>query len=224
MALGATVAGLAAALAWFGMIPLAALAALAVVAALLAGISRRWNPRRRAGIAVALTALFVVSMFGVRERARTMVFGALSPASRATVLDIILSPSPANPLCWSALTVTRDAATDEYVMTRGTVAAVISGGCGSEHRGAVAWDDAVRQSLRRLRALAQSDCSVRAWLQFGRAPEVAGGAIGDLRYGGTTRDNFSRMLVPGDARAAECPPHLTDWGLPRQDLLAPPPY
>jgi hypothetical protein len=59
-------------------------------------------------------------------------------------------------------------------------------------------------------------------MQFGRAPEVAAGAIGDLRYGGATRDNFSRMMLPTDVRRSDCPPHLTHWGLPRGDLLAPP--
>ena len=221
MALGAIVAGLAAALAWFGMIALGALAALLVVATLLLGISNRWSPRRRAGIAVALTGLFVVSMFGVRERARSMVLGSISPASRANVLDIILSPTPANPLCWSALTITREDASGEYVMARGTVAAVIPAGCGAGHGGAVLWGETVRQSRLRLRTLAQGDCSVRAWLQFGRAPEVASGAIGDFRYGGATHANFSRMLLPNDARPAECPPHLTDWGRPREDLLTP---
>jgi inner membrane protein len=172
-------------------------------------------------MALALTALFVVAMFGVRERARTMVLGAMSLASRANLVDIILSPAPANPLCWSALTVVREDATAEFVMTRGTVATMTSAGCGSGHRSAVVWDDPVRQSRLRLRALARTDCSVRAWLQFGRAPQVAGGAIGDVRYGGATRDNFSRMLLPSDARPAACPPHLTHWGLPREDLLAP---
>jgi hypothetical protein len=62
---------------------------------------------------------------------------------------------------------------------------------------------------------------VRAWLQFGRAPEVAATAIGDYRYGGATRENFSRMPLPVDDRRTECPPHLTHWEMPRGDLLAP---
>jgi hypothetical protein len=106
------------------------------------------------------------------------------------------------------------------VMTRGTVTAVGSSGCGAEHRMPVVWADPVRQSLPRLRELVRSDCSVRAWMQFGRAPELTDSAIADLRYGGATRDNFSRMSLRTDARRAECPPHLTHWGMPREDLLA----
>jgi inner membrane protein len=218
-ALGATLAVLAAALAWRGMIPLTALAALGVMAVVLVGISRRWNPRRRAGTALAVTAAFVVAMFGVRERARAMVHAAIAQGSRANVVDVILSPEPANPLCWSALTVVRDDATTEYVMTRGTVTAVLSSGCGAGRQARVMWDAPVHQSVSRLQALVRSVCAVRAWMQFGRAPEVAEDAIGDLRYGGATRDNFSKMPLRTGANPDACPPHLTHWGVPRADLL-----
>jgi inner membrane protein len=221
MALGGVLAALAAALAWFGRIAFTALAVLAAIALALTWISHQWAPRRRAGGAVALTAVFVVAMFGVREHVRATVIGTIAEASRPNVVDVILSPEPANPLCWTALTVVGDRANDEYVMTRGTVTAVRSSGCGSGRGGPVAWDEPVRQSLSRLRELARIDCAVRAWLQFGRAPEVGGRAIGDLRYGGAARENFSRMLLPADPRGTACPPHLTHWGLPRADLLAP---
>jgi inner membrane protein len=221
VALGVALAALAAALAWFGMITLTALAVLAAIALTLAWISHRWAPRRRAGVAVALTAVFVVAMFGVREQVRATAIGTVAVASRPNVVDVILSPQPANPLCWTALTVLEDPAKNEYVMTRGTVTAMRSSGCGSSRGESVAWDEPVRQSLSRLRELARTDCSVRAWLQFGRAPEVGGQAIGDLRYGGAARENFSRMLLSDAPRGTDCPSHLTHWGLPRADLLAP---
>jgi hypothetical protein len=56
-------------------------------------------------------------------------------------------------------------------------------------------------------------------MQFGRAPDFDERAIGDLRYGGATRENFSLMLLPKGEQAAVCPPHLTHWGMPRADLL-----
>jgi inner membrane protein len=79
----------------------------------------------------------------------------------------------------------------------------------------------VRQSLPRLRALVGTNCSVRAWMQFGRAPLVGPGEISDLRYEGRGRDNFSEMPVPAEGGAAACPPNLTGWGIPRQELLRP---
>jgi hypothetical protein len=56
-------------------------------------------------------------------------------------------------------------------------------------------------------------------MQFGRAPEFNDHAIGDLRYGGASRPNFSLMPLSADAPDLACPPHLTHWGLPRGDLL-----
>jgi hypothetical protein len=67
------------------------------------------------------------------------------------------------------------------------------------------------------------DCRVRAWLQFGRAPSMRDGWISDARFGGSGRGNFSAMQVADGASARECPPHLTDWDLPRADVLLAPP-
>jgi inner membrane protein len=217
--LGVALGALTAALAWYGMIPSVAFGALAVTAALLVGITRGWNERRRAGLALALSALFVAAMFGVREQIRAVVLATVAPAARPNVADVILSPEPANPLCWSALTVVGGRATEEYTMTRGTVAAMLTSGCGSGHRSQVVWSDSVHQSLSRLRELARTDCSVWAWLQFGRAPELADDAIGDLRYGGARRENFTRMPLLNDSRHAQCPPFMTHWAMPREDLL-----
>jgi inner membrane protein len=221
MVLGTTLAVLAVALAWFGMIPRAALVALAVVAVTLAVIARSWPPRRRAGAALAMTTLFVLAMFVVRERLRDKVRAALEPGARANLVDIVLNPQAGNPLCWSALAIVKDEPSAEYLMTRGTATAMLSSGCGAEHRTEVAWSDPVRQSLPRLRELVRTDCSVRAWMEFGRAPEIDDNAIGDLRFGGATHDNFSRMALRRGGQPTACPPHLPRWGTPRADLLTP---
>jgi hypothetical protein len=57
-------------------------------------------------------------------------------------------------------------------------------------------------------------------MQFGRAPEVSQGSIGDLRYGPSDA-NFTTMRLRSGAEAAQCPPNLTNWGRPRADLLRP---
>jgi hypothetical protein len=56
-------------------------------------------------------------------------------------------------------------------------------------------------------------------MQFGRAPEVAGGAISDARYGGISRGNFTTMALRPPAEAARCPANLTTWTPARADLL-----
>jgi inner membrane protein len=219
--LGVTLAVLASALAWLGMIPRIALVALAVVALALAVLARSWPARRRSGAALLATALFVLTMFVVRERVRDRVRSALDPGARANLVDIVLSPQAANPLCWSVLAIVKAEPSAEYLLTRGTATAVLPSGCGADQLADVAWSDPVHQSLRRLRELVREDCPVRAWMQFGRAPEISDHAIGDLRYGGATRDNFSMMALTTGGHPEACPPHLTHWGMPRADLLAP---
>lgn len=219
MVLGAALGVLAGALAWFGMIPVGALVALALATAAVGGITRAWAPRTRSGVALGLVALFVATMFGVRQTVRANVLAALEPASRARVIDLVLSPQAANPLCWSALAVAKDEQAGEFVTTRGTATALLSSGCGASRRADVEWAEPLHQSLAQLRELNRRDCSVRAWMQFGRAPEIGTRTIGDLRYGGATRDNFSTLELKADDQASACPPNVTRWGMPRADLL-----
>jgi inner membrane protein len=159
-------------------------------------------------------------MFGVRHRVNDRVLASMSPAERAGVVDVVLNPRPANPLCWNALAIVRDESADEYRLTRGRATSFGAGGCGEGRAAPVVWDEPVRQSLRQLRALDASDCSVRAWLQFGRAPVIDERAIGDLRFGGTSADNFSMMPL-SPAGPGACPPNPTAWTPPRADLLRP---
>ena len=217
--LGGALALSAGALALFGMIPVGALLALAVGGGALAAIVRGRTPRASAGVALALTAAFVAAMFGVRRDVHARALASLSSTSRGTVIDVVLSAQPANPLCWHALAITSDERAGEYVMTRGSLAALAPLGCGFKNDTWVRWDDPTRRSLIQLRERTRRDCWVRAWMQFGRAPDINGGAIADVRFGGAVPDNFTTMqLKPGD-EASVCPPNMTRWGMPRADLL-----
>lgn len=219
MILGGTLALLAGALALSGMIPIGALLALVVGGAALAAIVRAWTPRASAGFALGLMALFVAAMFGLRREVHARALASLSSTARGTVLDVVLSAQPANPLCWQAVAITSDERAGEYVMTRGSLAAIAPLGCGFGNDTWVRWDDSTRRPLVQLRELTRRDCWARAWMQFGRAPDISGGAIGDLRFGGATPDNFTTMrLKPGD-QASVCPRNMTRWGMPRADLL-----
>jgi hypothetical protein len=208
---------------WFRIIPVGSLLALAAGVAATIMLLRSRTPRRRSGVALALVAAFVAAMVGVRQRVHAQVLASMTPAARAGVVDVVLNPQPANPLCWNVLAIASDERAGEYAMTRGTSAVLGTSGCGP--RGAsVRWNDAVvRQSLARLRTLHRDDCSVRAWLQFGRAPELGEQAIGDLRFGGANADNFSTMPLMADGTGAACPRNLTDWEMPRRDLIEPRP-
>jgi inner membrane protein len=221
IAVGLLVAGLVAVGAALRMFPVAAVATLAVCAAALLAAMRRMGPAPRSAAALATVVVYVGAMFALREVARSTMLQALPRPAGSEVLDVILNPVPANPLCWTALAVTRHAADGEYHLTRGTGAPLTASGCGPG-RPRVAWDAPVARSLDTLRLLAARDCRVRAWLQFGRAPEIAAGSIADARFGGSSRDNFSAMSLRPAVQGAACPGNVPGWGMPRADLLGPP--
>jgi inner membrane protein len=221
--LGALFAVVAAAFAWVGMIPTVSVVALVVIAAMLAWIVKRWSPRRRSGAAIAAVVLFVAMMFGLRQVVRERVIASLQPTLRGDLVDVVLSPQAADPFCWTAIAIERNDRDGEYVMSRGSVSLVplpLSGlRCGQRGQTSVEWNTTLHESLATLRALDHDNCWASAWLQFGRAPALSDDAIGDFRFGGISRGNFSTMpLRPADAAPA-CPPHLTHWGKPRADLL-----
>jgi inner membrane protein len=217
--LGATLALLLGAGAWLGVIPIVAVLALAAVALAYAALVWRATPQRRSSVGLALALGFVGSLFATREVVRAKVHASPPPGMRGRIVDVVLSPEAANPLCWSALSIASDESAGEYVMTRASVTPLGASGCGRAGGRAVHWDDPLPQSLARLRALHRDDCWVRAWLQFGRAPEITTATISDYRYGRGTRGNFTMMPLRPPAAAAVCPANLTDWRPPRGDLL-----
>ena len=217
--LGVAIVGLIAFGTYVRVIPVVATTALVAAALVLVLVFKRRSPWVRAATSLALCAAFVAALFATREVARGTALAALEPGARARVVDIILSPEAANPLCWNVLAVVRDQPGTSYVMTRGDVAVLAPSGCGRGRTSGVVWDASHTQSLADLRALYRADCWVRGWMQFGRAPHVSGGAITDLRYTDTGRRNFTTMALLPPAEAARCPANLTSWRPPRADLL-----
>ncbi len=196
-----------------GMIGRFTLLPMGVAALALVMATRNRLPSTRARACLTAAALFVAASFGLREVARSKAMAAL-PA-RTHVVDLILNPRPANPLCWSALALTRDG---DALTMQSAVVPIASPGCS-----ATRWTPPDLQSISELHDLAIARCDVRAWLQFGRAPRIQNDWIADARYGGTGRGNFSAMplgerIAPARS-GSDCPPHLTPWRLPRADIL-----
>ena len=222
------------ALAWMGIIPLDAAAAVGIVGALFAVASRRWPTRARAGVALTASMLIVAGSIGLSRLARREAAQSLQPELRGRLIDVMLTPNPASPLCWAFIGIELDEAGGEYVLRRGTLSLApgwkAPTACAS-HRfagprrvrmiggGRIALIDEIRQPLARLRELARTNCELRAWLRFGRAPVIAGGRIFDLRFGDRLGQNFSYMTMASGPDAANCPPFLPGWGTPRADLL-----
>ena len=203
-----------------GTVPVAAFVALVLCAAVAAVGIRHWPAPRRSATALAGVALFVAAMFGARQAVHAEVVQSMQLAPSARMIDVVLSPQPGNPLCWTALSVVVDESVEAYTMTRGDVSLWPSAArCLMKQPARVEWGEAKKQSLSQLRALDRDDCWVRPWLQFGRAPLIGERDIADMRYGGTSRGNFSSMPLGSTRPARDCPTNLTAWRAPRADLL-----
>jgi inner membrane protein len=222
---------LLAAAAWMGAIPFEVVGLLAVAGGIFASAAYGLSPRARAVWGLAMCAVIIGGFIGASRMARRAAVDALHPVLRGPVTDVILTPNPASPLCWSVIVIERRETAAEYVLWRGTLSLAPAWtpptACAS-HRIAGAQDarilgegrfalrDTRSQSLTRLRRLAVGDCWVRAWLRFGRAPVIEGGSIYDLRFAERIGENFSRMeLIPRGG----CPSNVPNWGTPRADLL-----
>lgn len=200
-------------------------------------------PRRRAGLAAGLAAslAFVAIQAAAMHEARGVIAAQVQRGNASEQLrDIALSAYPANPLCWSFVTVGEDAAGGSYRLRRGLLSiapgvtpvsacpARIAGKAASQAAdgaagtdtvaSALAWQSDERHSLATLRTLARQDCHVGAWLRFARAPSLDGDLATDVRWGPPGSRNFSTMDVAAMAHTP-CPHPVPGWGMPRADLL-----
>ena len=222
------------ALLWFGLIPVDGAGALALTGVLFALTARRLAPRTRAGAAGVIALLIIGALVGISRTARQAAVTVLQPQLRGTLVDVVMTPNPSSPLCWSVIGIEARKAQDQYVLWQGTLSLaaawrsptacasfrfdgqrqvqLIGGGSLALHRSHV-------QSLSGLRERARSDCWVRAWLQFGRAPVMTADEIYDLRFGGRGR-NFTPMPLDRQVDPSDCPRNMTWWEMPRGDLLS----
>lgn len=216
-----------------GIVPLIAVGTIAAIGALFFAASRNAKPRTRSGAALAACIVFVFCMIGGSRLAKSEVYAAVP--SEGEVLDVVVSPDPAMPVCWSVIVVARAAGAEGLRTSRGTLSlapewyppetcasnrlARLAAPGESRRSGKVAWRDDFLQPVRDLRELSGGDCWVAAWLQFGRAPILRDGAIMDLRFESGVRGNFTAM--PLERPDANCPPNVPRWRIPRADVVGP---
>ena len=214
-----------------GEIPLESVAVLAIGGVVFAWITFRVSPPTRAAAALAMFALIVGGFSGTSRFARRGAVDALAPELRGQLVDVILTPNAASPLCWAVIAIELREADGEYVLWRGTLSVMPAwrapSDCASQQfrgprdarivgHGRFALRDATHQPLQRLRTLAEEDCWVRAWLRFGRAPVIDRGSLFDLRFADRPGREFSHMrLAPREG----CPANIPNWTMPRTDLL-----
>ncbi|MET0795351.1 MAG: metal-dependent hydrolase [Polyangiaceae bacterium] len=223
-------------------VPLGHAIALSLLTAGLFAVARKASPGARCLIAAAgfalLGATFITGSRAakatVSERARV-----LFPTART--LDVVVTPMPANPFCWSVLLVQADGA--EYSVRLGRAATWPAWLSVSEclfDRDAtptaplrslpdladsrLSLSNEYRVPLLDLKAVLAARCEAQAFLRFARVPYLTaverGGSrvLGDLRYDRKRGLDFSDVRLTKDQ--ASCPPYVPAWRPPRADVLS----
>ncbi|HMN45472.1 MAG TPA: metal-dependent hydrolase [Povalibacter sp.] len=237
---GALLAAALAACFGSGLVPIGFAVLATGLALAMLGIARRTKPVTAllAGIALwlSITATFALSRNAAETQVRRFVSEALP---QMTVLDYVLTPFPANPVCWDVMLPMTDA--DRYVIRRGTwslwpqvlpaarcpghellsnVTAPMTRVVGNDSP-AVIWHGEVVMRRTELPALAVRDCDAAALMHFARVPWALRREntwiVGDLRYDREPALGFAEIELKKDA--AHCSSPLPPWLPPRGDLL-----
>ena len=228
-------------LAWsVELVPRGAAAALTAGAALSVVLARSAPPFARVAAAVAAWVAVTLVMAAGAATARATTLAAVRAADPAAeVLDIVVTPLPANPVCTSVVAVER--AGDRYRVATARVSSapslVPASGCATRDRAgplfvasrrrstaAVHWNTEWSAPAAELATLARESCPAHAALRFIRVPvwralDESTIMLGDARYGGGSGSGFSDVTVP--RRSTECPGAVPPWVPPRADVLGP---
>jgi inner membrane protein len=218
--------------------------ALGITLGTLGAVRACYKLRAPERLAFALGGFLLVFVaFGggsLALRTRTVRELARLPGERLE--DIVMTPAPGNPLCYSVVVVSTHG--EDYVLRagRGSVApALLSArGCrvqptgltlglrppSAPPSGNVFWEGEWRRPLRELVELDAQHCLVGAQLRVARAPfwDPRGSErllVGDLRFDRDPDYDFDEFDVPRDPRKALCLRWLPAWVPPRESLLRP---
>ncbi|KRB79168.1 metal-dependent hydrolase [Noviherbaspirillum sp. Root189] len=221
-----------------GFLSWGSLTALLAVA-LITGVGQsRCGPhgRRALVLSFAIALGFVGVQSAASHRAKALVASYLTQHDAGTrVLDTSMSAFPANPLCWSFVSVESNEAAGTYGLKRGVVSIAPQmtppAACPDNFANtaqqksvtpAIALFTEDQGSLQALRRLQNENCHFNAWMRFARAPLADARGSSDLRFASTPRGNFTTLDFAAFAHA-ECPAYVPRWGYPREDLLVPAP-
>ena len=237
------VLGVALAALWYRpFVPRGHALALTLLTFGLLAVARKRTPAARFLLAAAgFTVLGLAFVVGsrsakamVRERAQL-----LFPSART--LDVVVTPMPANPFCWSVILVQDDGA--QYSVRLGRAAtwpAWSSVAACVFDQGAtptaplhslpnladsrLSLTDEYRLPVADLRALAGARCEAAAFFRFARVPYLSAAqpdgsrVLGDLRYDRKRGLDFSDIRLMGVQ--GRCPDHVPPWRSPRADVLS----
>ena len=211
---------------------------LTIGAALSITLAFVLGPGTRVTVAIGGWIAVTLAMAAGAAAARATTLHAVRQADPNTrVLDIVVSPLPANALCMTVITV--EISGGSYRAETGQASAAPSladasrcgAGAGSRpslgassrhSTPAVRWDGEWVAPAAEIATIARESCPALAALRFIRVPvwRPASGTtllLGDVRYGGVSAGGFTSVNVP--RRSAACPSAVPPWIPPRSDVL-----
>mgnify|MGYP000022237209 CR=1 FL=1 len=220
-----------------GMVPYELSVSLTVWAILFYFAMRYISPRWRMATGLFAVCLLVLgfnrtSSYIKKDFAQYY----LSKYEETSLKDTILSPFPANPFCWTILTVELHEDKTHYFMRRGVMAPFpklmglsrcektnftdvgnFQADPKLEH---VHWLTQVRVDLKWLKYFQDHSCLAKEFLQFSRAPflmkEDKQVKLVDLRFVRKSSSSFSEVVLVDDPKCLKIP---VPWIAPRQDVL-----
>lgn len=205
-----------------------------------------WKARPRLALLCAVGAWLAVTatFFAASEAAArrvTLEFAGRFP--NATLIDHVLTPMPANPLCWNVIAVSMEQ--DQYALRRGVLATspglITAQRCpdatldsdatapmrrfAGERSAAVQWIDEYRFGTAEFQRVVRAYCEAAIFMRFARAPWIAPRAgtwiIGDLRYDREPELGFAEVELTDHSSA--CTHSMPPWLAPRRELAIPAP-
>lgn len=222
-----------------GLLPIPVSAALTLASIAFLAIARRIPSLRRLLIGGALLAGLVFIFWASGRQARSRVLEVQS-GEGTRLHDIVLTPQPGNPFCWSLFTVESYENGRYYRVRKGSVSLaplIISAGrcfpsffqegtvtllptAVSEDE-SIYWAGEYRLASEKLSLLKKTHCQVAAFLRFARVPYVIETGkdliLGDFRFDRNRGLDFGEMQITKDPTV--CPNHVPNWPEPRADLF-----
>jgi inner membrane protein len=220
------------------MVPRSMAATLTLLSLTLGWFGERLNAERRVMLACSAFAVIAALLIAGSASAKKHVKASLQANfPRAQTHELVLTPMPANPVCWSVLAVQTESL--RYVVRSATSSVLpfwfSSSECvfGTERRGtahsqliAVAAEPKLRYlrefsvPLNQISELLNAHCRAAAFMRFSRVPFLTeypsiGRVMLDLRYDRTEALEFAEFSLAD----RNCPKWIPPWLPPRSELL-----
>ncbi len=197
------------------------------------GIQAKLSTKFRSLLGIATLAIFIASSYFVQSKVRAKVIEKIALKNTEILNDLVLTPMPANWVCWAVMSITSSRITDEYIVRRGMFSTdpifFPVGNCPrlrfnqknearTNQNPELQWDIEFRSNLSELKNISKN-CNGSAFLKFSRAPvwkqtEDHKLLLDDLRFIRDEKPSFSSVVMQDN-----CPRFIPDWHAPRSDLL-----